>query len=223
MAPGQQSPYSAISAMAIDPIFITVPTVPEFAAIGGEAALGDEDRTALVKVRSAARIDYAEIRRLKKSALRAAFARFLETDWCRDTPAMPAVEGVSQRAGVVGRGLRAVPGDPCARGGAAVDPMARCPSAPGSGRHRSCAPRAVARGAVPAVPAVGRRRPMEGRPCAGARRAAVWRPAVHGRRRQRGCLVAAGSVPAGRLARRAARCVQRDRDRTGACRSIAGM
>ena len=39
MAPGQQSPYSAISAMAIDPIFISVPRVPEFAALGGEAAL----------------------------------------------------------------------------------------------------------------------------------------------------------------------------------------
>src|SRR5678810_878327 len=43
MAPGQQSPYSAISAMAIDPLFITVPSVPEFVAIGGEAALGDDD------------------------------------------------------------------------------------------------------------------------------------------------------------------------------------
>jgi 4-alpha-glucanotransferase len=85
MAPGQQSPYSAISAMAIDPIFITVPGVPEFVAIGGEAALSDDDRMALGKVRAAARIDYAEIRRLKKSALRGAFSRFLETDWCRDT------------------------------------------------------------------------------------------------------------------------------------------
>ena len=36
MASGQQSPYSAISAMAIDPIFIRVPDVPEFAAAGGE-------------------------------------------------------------------------------------------------------------------------------------------------------------------------------------------
>ena len=31
MAPGQQSPYSAISAMAIDPIFIRVTDVPECA------------------------------------------------------------------------------------------------------------------------------------------------------------------------------------------------
>ncbi|MEO8258463.1 MAG: 4-alpha-glucanotransferase [Acidobacteriota bacterium] len=86
MAPGQQSPYSAISAMAIDPIFITVPSVPEFAALGGEAALGDADRAALDRVRGAGRIDYAGIRQLKRSALRRAFSSFLETDWCRDTP-----------------------------------------------------------------------------------------------------------------------------------------
>jgi len=85
MAPGQQSPYSAISAMAIDPIFITLPRVPEFVALGGEEALGEEDRAALVTIRGSARIEYAEIRRLKKTALRAAFSRFFESDWCRDT------------------------------------------------------------------------------------------------------------------------------------------
>src|SRR5580698_9956090 len=62
MAPGQQSPYSAISAMAIDPIFISVHSVPEFAALGGELALGDRDRAALARVRSAPRIEYAEVR-----------------------------------------------------------------------------------------------------------------------------------------------------------------
>jgi 4-alpha-glucanotransferase len=84
MAPGQQSPYSAISAMAIDPIFISVHSVPEFAALGGELALGDRDRAALARVRSAPRIEYAEVRRLKRVALRAAFSRFLEVDWSRD-------------------------------------------------------------------------------------------------------------------------------------------
>ena len=39
MAPGQQSPYSAISAMAIDPVYIRVADVPEFAAAGGERSL----------------------------------------------------------------------------------------------------------------------------------------------------------------------------------------
>src|SRR3981189_476682 len=47
MAPGQQSPYSAISAMAIDPIYINIAAVPEFAAIGGEAALSNDDRSQL--------------------------------------------------------------------------------------------------------------------------------------------------------------------------------
>src|SRR5499427_6876384 len=47
MAPGQQSPYSAISAMAIDPIFIDVATIPEFVASGGEASLSPDDRAAL--------------------------------------------------------------------------------------------------------------------------------------------------------------------------------
>ena len=55
MAPGQQSPYSAISAMAIDPIFIHVPAVADFAALGGEEALSAGDREALAAVRCARR------------------------------------------------------------------------------------------------------------------------------------------------------------------------
>src|SRR3979411_1169179 len=50
MAPGQQSPYSAISAMAIDPIYIRVPGVPEFDALGGEASLPPADRAAIADV-----------------------------------------------------------------------------------------------------------------------------------------------------------------------------
>jgi 4-alpha-glucanotransferase len=85
MAPGQQSPYSAISAMAIDPIFIRVPCVPEFEALGGEAALSPSDREALALVRSAPRIRHHEVRRLKHTALRAAFTRFLDAEWRRET------------------------------------------------------------------------------------------------------------------------------------------
>src|SRR6266513_2415499 len=56
MAPGQQSPYSAISAMAIDPIFIHLPGVADFAALGGEGGLSPADRDELASVRSAPRI-----------------------------------------------------------------------------------------------------------------------------------------------------------------------
>ena len=85
MAPGQQSPYSAISAMAIDPIYIRVSDVPDFEALGGESSLSEADRVQLDAARRAPRIDYAAVRHLKYTALRAAFKRFFETDWCRDT------------------------------------------------------------------------------------------------------------------------------------------
>src|SRR5204863_4914982 len=85
MAAGQQSPYSAISAMAIDPIFIRVPDVEEFRALGGEASLSDDDRARLDAVRRSPRVEHAEVRAVKRTALRAAFNRFFEAEWCRGT------------------------------------------------------------------------------------------------------------------------------------------
>ena len=85
MAPGQQSPYSAISALAIDPIFISLPRVPEFAALGGEDALSSTDREMLAGVRRAPRVRHQDVRRLKQLALRASFERFRDEDWRRGT------------------------------------------------------------------------------------------------------------------------------------------
>jgi 4-alpha-glucanotransferase len=99
MAPGQSSPYSAISAMAIDPIFISLPAVPEFAALGGEAALAAADREQLDAVRRAPRIDYAAVRCLKNLALRRAFDRFAAEEWDRNTDrAREMVAFVSEQA-----------------------------------------------------------------------------------------------------------------------------
>ncbi|HVD92943.1 MAG TPA: 4-alpha-glucanotransferase [Vicinamibacterales bacterium] len=84
-APGQQSPYSAISAMAIDPMYIRVPDVPEFEALGGEASLTAPDRELLDTVRRAARVDHAGVGHLKRVALRAAFERFSANELCHDT------------------------------------------------------------------------------------------------------------------------------------------
>src|SRR5688572_33489700 len=47
MADGQSSPYSAMSAMAIDPIFIAPAAVADIQALGGEALLPAEDRAQL--------------------------------------------------------------------------------------------------------------------------------------------------------------------------------
>ncbi len=81
MADGQNSPYSALSAMAIDPVYIALNAVEEFDAAGGEGALPGDDRAALDGARSAERVAYATIRALKSRALRAAFERFQEREW----------------------------------------------------------------------------------------------------------------------------------------------
>jgi 4-alpha-glucanotransferase len=85
MAPGQQSPYSAISAMAIDPIFIHLPAVADFAALGGEGALDADERAALDAVRRADRVDHRGIRPLKSRWLRASFDRFVDAEWRNGT------------------------------------------------------------------------------------------------------------------------------------------
>jgi 4-alpha-glucanotransferase len=81
MADGQNSPYSALSAMAIDPVYIAVGDIDEFVAAGGEAALSGEDRATLDRVRAAASVVYPDVRRVKWRALRAAFERFERIEW----------------------------------------------------------------------------------------------------------------------------------------------
>ncbi|HEU4939194.1 MAG TPA: 4-alpha-glucanotransferase [Vicinamibacterales bacterium] len=81
MADGQNSPYSALSAMAIDPLFIALRDVEEFQGAGGEPSLSDADRTRLDEVRRSPRVDYDVIRDLKSRALVAAFRRFEDREW----------------------------------------------------------------------------------------------------------------------------------------------
>lgn len=90
MAPGQHSPYSAISAMAIDPLFISVPSVPEF---DGESSLSSGDRAVLARVRQSPTIDHARVRPLKRRALRAACDRFVTVERRRDTDRAKAFTG----------------------------------------------------------------------------------------------------------------------------------
>src|SRR5262245_60738350 len=86
MAAGEQSPYSALSAMAIDPIYIRMQDVADFVALGGEESLSAEDRAELDRVRQASTVNYRSIRRIKLAALTAAFARFFGDEWKRTTP-----------------------------------------------------------------------------------------------------------------------------------------
>ena len=81
MADGQNSPYSAMSAMAIDPIYIALRDVNEFEAAGGERSLSTADRAGLEEARCASRVQYQVIRDLKSRALAAAFRRFEDREW----------------------------------------------------------------------------------------------------------------------------------------------
>ncbi|MEI6669057.1 MAG: 4-alpha-glucanotransferase [Acidobacteriota bacterium] len=81
MAAGQRSPYSATSAMALDPIYISVDAVPDFQALGGEGALDARDRQTLAHLRSVCGVDYVGVREIKTAVLRASFRRFVDKEW----------------------------------------------------------------------------------------------------------------------------------------------
>jgi 4-alpha-glucanotransferase len=81
MAEGQNSPYSALSAMAIDPIFISPAAVIDIQALGGEELLTDEERAQLRAARESPFIDYSTVRALKAQAFRAAFEHFHAHEW----------------------------------------------------------------------------------------------------------------------------------------------
>lgn len=85
ISPGETSPYSSMSAMALDPIYIRVSDVPDVVALGGDAALGAAEREALAAVRASARVRYRDVRTLKDQVLRRAYARFVAEELARDT------------------------------------------------------------------------------------------------------------------------------------------
>jgi 4-alpha-glucanotransferase len=85
MPPGETSPYSALSAMAVDPQFISVAAVEDFDAIGGEAALDARQRAELERLRVTPAVDYRAVRALKGAVLRRCFAHFRDREWASGT------------------------------------------------------------------------------------------------------------------------------------------
>jgi 4-alpha-glucanotransferase len=85
MQPGETSPYSALSATAIDPQFITLEHVEDFIDIGGEESLEGDLRRDLEEVRLAPAIDYWRVRRLKQNVLRRCFEHFRDREWANGT------------------------------------------------------------------------------------------------------------------------------------------
>jgi len=80
-SPGERSPYAALSAFAIDSIYLALREVEDFVAAGGEEALAPGDRVRLEAARGYANIDYDAVRGVKRRALEIAFERFLAAEW----------------------------------------------------------------------------------------------------------------------------------------------
>lgn len=85
MADEQSSPYSACSAMALDPIFLSVELIDDFQRAGGISAMSDAARKALAVARASARVDFTAVRIAKSAALALAFTSFLQDEWTPHT------------------------------------------------------------------------------------------------------------------------------------------
>ena len=76
----ETSPYGALTAFALDPLYLALDAVEDFAAAGGVDALSPGARLALDTARDAPGIAYAHVRHAKTEALAAAFARYEVTE-----------------------------------------------------------------------------------------------------------------------------------------------
>jgi len=97
MVPGGSSPYSAASAMAIDPIYIALHDLEDYARAGSGAALSAEGSNALYAARRSARVAYPLVRRAKSEALDLAFTSFVHDEWQSMTGRAAALAGYIAR------------------------------------------------------------------------------------------------------------------------------
>lgn len=76
MAAHETSPYGALTAFALDPLYLDCDVVEDFVAAGGVGGLSSGARADLDAARAASGIAYARIRHAKGEALAAGFAHF---------------------------------------------------------------------------------------------------------------------------------------------------
>jgi 4-alpha-glucanotransferase len=86
MPTGESSPYSAMSAMAIDPIYIAIDALEDFSRAGGLSKLSENAMAHLQAARDNTRVHYEGVRGAKFEALAVAFDRFMRDEWEALTP-----------------------------------------------------------------------------------------------------------------------------------------
>ncbi len=101
---GETSPYGALTAFGIDPIYVSLAAVPDLGA-DVQTALDrsrlhrgqiDSAYGALARARESRNVDYGAVRSLKQHALRVAFGRFYEGELLTGTPRAAAFRAFSQ-------------------------------------------------------------------------------------------------------------------------------
>jgi 4-alpha-glucanotransferase len=80
-ARGQNSPYAALSAFAIDPVYMAIDAMDDFAAAGGHDALAPADQALLAELRASPTVRWDQVRALKTRALELAFQAFVQQQW----------------------------------------------------------------------------------------------------------------------------------------------
>jgi len=80
LSDGETSPYGALSAFAIDPIYVDVEAVTDLSSLPRAEVLGADGERELARVRALPSVDYAAVRALKRTVLRAAFRAFVERE-----------------------------------------------------------------------------------------------------------------------------------------------
>lgn len=86
---GGTSPYSALSAFGIDPMFISLAPVSDLKHLGAREVLGAKGVAELDAARRRATIDYAAVRALKRRALTAGLHHFVEHELAAGTERSP--------------------------------------------------------------------------------------------------------------------------------------
>jgi 4-alpha-glucanotransferase len=85
LSEGETSPYGALTAFGLDPVYVGVEAIEDLDGAAIEEALGGEGRRELERVRGLSRVDYSAVRALKIRAWRAAFRTFVAREWGKGT------------------------------------------------------------------------------------------------------------------------------------------
>jgi 4-alpha-glucanotransferase len=86
LSAGETSPYGALTAFGLDPIYADVDAIADLDPPAIDEALGSAGQAALARARATDGVDYEGVRALKTKAFDVAFARFVDREWERDTP-----------------------------------------------------------------------------------------------------------------------------------------